>query len=554
MFHVEHYNFKMNSIKKISGQILDVFQNKIFPGEIYVSRGKIIKIIEKSVAENLLITPGFIDSHIHIESSMLTPQNFAAEAVKHGTVGLICDPHEITNVLGLQGIEYMLKNSKKSKVKFFFGAPSCVPATEFENNGAKILPEDINSLFKRKLVCFLAEVMNYPGVINNDFEICEKIKIAKKFNKCIDGHAPGLKGQELEKYISKGISTDHECTDYPEAYEKIKMGMIIQIREGSAAKNLNNLYPLIKDFPEKIMLCTDDLHPHDLQKGHINILVEKLIKNNVNIFDAWKTASLNPVRHYNLNIGMLRINDPADFIVLENINTLKVLMTVINGNIVFEKGKYHYKEKKQFVINNFNAEKITSKDLSVPDLNLPVKIIKAYNSNIITKKCVDFPIRNSGMLISDIKKDYLKICVINRYNKEMPAKAFINGFKLKKGALASSISHDSHNIVAIGVDDNHITELVNWIIDKKGGIAIHDGSSVYGIPLPIAGIISDKTAETISKDYIKLNTIAEKIGCKFTDPFMTLSFMSLLVIPELKLSNKGLFDVNNFSFTKLYSE
>jgi len=544
----------MPSLNKISGQILDIFENRIFSGEIIISNKKIAKIVEKPVSSDNLIAPGFIDAHIHIESSMLTPENFGMHVVKHGTIGLVCDPHEIANVLGVPGVLFMINNSQSSPLKFSFGAPSCVPATSFEDSGSKILVKDIEFLFEKNIAGFLSEMMNYPGVINQDPHIIEKINIAKQFKRNIDGHAPGLSGKDLEKYINYGISTDHECINIEEAIEKIDKGMYVLIREGSAAKNFNALYPLIDKFPERVMLCSDDLHPDDLIKGHINLLVKRAIKNQINLFNVWRAASYNPAQHYKLKTGLLRRNDPADFIVLEDKDPEKVILTVINGEVVYDHGSSKVTDTKKVVINNFNTEKIQRKDLLIIDKNLPVRVINAFEGELITKQQIAYPESKNGYLYADSKNDFLKICVLNRYKPEKPALGFIHGFNLKNGAIASSIAHDSHNIIAVGVKDEQIIDAVNWIIDQKGGIAVHDGDEVTGIPLPIAGIISGNSAESVAQNYLELNQAVKKLGCEMNSPFMTLSFMSLLVIPELKISNRGLFDVKNFSFTDLYEE
>ena len=483
---------------------------------------------------------------------MLTPQHFAETAVKHGTTGLVADPHEISNVLGMEGVSYMIENAKDAPIKFFFGAPSCVPATSFEDAGATLSGIDIKKLFAEKKVSFLSEMMNYPGVIYNDPDVIRKIQIAKTYGKKIDGHAPGLKGGDLRKYINAGIDTDHECVSIEEAGEKIKYGMKILIREGSAAKNFDSLYPLIDRFPDKIMFCSDDLHPDDLLKGHINLIVKRAIKKNVNIFNVFRACTKNPAEHYNLNTGLLRINDPADMVVFDNFNTLEVINTICGGKLVFDRRRKIYTPGKQKLINNFNAVKISPVDLQVPDKKKKIKVIRAMEGELFTKMIISTLPGKNGFLFPDIKNDILKIVSLNRYRPENPSVAFIKGFGIKKGAIAGSIAHDSHNIIAIGTHDESITEIINWIIRNKGGIAIHDGTDIAGIPLPVAGIMSDKNADAVAEMYSEMNHLAEAIGCRLSSPFMTLSFMSLLVIPELKLSNRGLFDGNTFLPTDLY--
>ncbi len=542
----------MNFLNKISGNILDIFNKRIFQGEIYFENGFINRIIEKKIKSDVFISPGLIDAHIHIESSMLTPQHFAEVAVRHGTTGLLADPHEISNVLGMEGVRYMTENAKYAPVKFFFGAPSCVPATCFDDTGSIISEEDINNLFFEEKVGFLSEMMNYPGVINNDPEVCNKIKIAKRFGKKIDGHAPGLRGKKLQKYINSGIDTDHECISMAEAVEKIKRGMKIIIREGSAAKNFDSLFPLIHNFPEKIMFCTDDLHPDDLLKGHINLLLKKAISRNADIFNVFRACTLNPVEHYKINAGLLRLNDPADITVFDNKTNLQVISTICDGRLVFNGEVPIYTPGKQKHINNFNSTEISPDMLRICSVNKKIRIIKAIDKQLITKSIFAKTISQGGFLCPDIKNDFLKIVVLNRYKKEKPSIGFINGFGLQRGAIAGSIAHDSHNIIAIGTCDEDITELINWIVRNKGGIGIYDGKKINGITLPVAGIISDKNAESVAEKYSNLNCIAYSLGCKLSSPFMTISFMSLLVIPELKISNRGLFDVKSFTFTDLF--
>ncbi len=550
MFHVEQKNVEV--ISKLKGNIVDVINRKIFSGEIIVEDGIITSIEERSTKYNNFILPGFIDSHIHIESSMLTPQHFSRIAVSHGTIATVSDPHEIANVLGLEGIRYMIENAKSANIKFFFGAPSCVPATSFETTGATISNKDIEFLFKVEKLKFLSEMMNFPGVISKNKSILEKLKLAKKYDKRIDGHAPGLRGENLDRYLEEGIETDHECYSYDEALEKIQKGMIIQIRQGSAAKNFLALVKLIDQFPDQILLCSDDLHPNDLLHGHMNELIKCGIKQKVNFFNLIRAATVNPVNHYRLDVGLLRKGDPADFIIVDDLMNLTIKKTYINGELVFQKGKSLIKVSNKANPNKFNARIIHPGDLGVPDRNSKVKVIDAFDGELITKSSVEFLPVVDGFLQNKPEHDILKIVVQNRYKKLAPAVAFIRNFGFKYGAIASSISHDSHNIIAVGVDDKDICKCINWIIKEKGGIVVSDGKNIKGIPLPVAGIISNQPVEWVAKKYNELNLIARKLGCRFNAPFMTLSFMGLLVIPELKLSDRGLFDVREFDFTSLY--
>ena len=544
---------KFKEVEKIIGNLVDVFNEEIYPAEISIEAGIIVSIDRVSTKTTDYLLPGFIDSHIHIESSMLTPQNFSRIAVSHGTLAVVSDPHEIANVLGIEGVRYMIDNAKQAEIKFFFGAPSCVPATSFESSGGNIGPDEIESLFQNEKLHYLSELMNYPGVIYNDEEVLRKISIAKQYRKPIDGHAPGLTGKDLKKYIDSGILTDHECASLDEAVEKIKLGMIVQIREGSAAKNFEALWPLIDKYPDKVFLCSDDLHPDDLVKGHINLLVSKAVKRGVGLFNVLKAVTVFPNKHYSLNMGMLRQGDSADFIKVDNLETFNVLESYLSGKKVYDKNSKLPDVLPQKLINNFIVDEITPDDLVIhPQSNNNVKVISVIEGELITKSFSAIIKNSNGDLVSDIENDILKLTVVNRYQKETPALAFIHNFKLKKGAIAGSIAHDSHNIIAVGVSNIEISECINWIIKNKGGIAIHNGKQVFGIPLPIAGIISDQSAEIVGEQYSNLNKLASELGCDLRAPFMTLSFMALLVIPELKLSNKGLFDGLNFSFTSLF--
>lgn len=541
-------------MKTYRGNIVDPVSEQIFRGEILVDNGKILKRVIKENTEDVFILPGFIDSHVHIESAMLTPQNFSRLAVKHGTVATVSDPHEIANVLGEDGIHYMIENGKQADLKFFFGVPSCVPATGFETSGARIDSKKVQELLEKEDLYYLSEMMNYPGVVYNDPEVHAKIWSAIDLGKKIDGHAPGLVGEELRQYVEAGISTDHECYSYEEALEKIKLGMKIQIREGSAAKNFESLYHLIDEFPDRVMLCSDDLHPDDLLKGHVNILFKRALEKKIAFFRALKALTVNPVNHYNLNVGLLRENDPADFVIVDNLEELNVLKTIIDGKEVYDVNEGLKDPKPQKLVNRWYDNEIKPSDLEVKAEKGKIRVIEVVDGELITRERVENANIIENKVQSDIQKDILKIIVQNRYEKEQPAIAFIHGFGLKKGGLVSSIAHDSHNIISIGTDDNIISELVNWTNDNRGGVAVHNGKRIIGLPLPIAGIISDLKAEEVAKIYSELDSEVKKLGCTLTAPFMTLSFMALLVIPELKISNRGLFDGNIFNYTTLFTD
>lgn len=543
---------------QISGQIVDVVKSRIFRGTIHVNEGKIVDIVEDDNNTNQIIMPGFVDSHVHVESSLLVPTEFARLVVPHGSVASVSDPHEIANVLGIDGVKYMIEIGKKSPFKFYFGAPSCVPATTFETSGATLDSDDIDELLSLDEIKYLGEMMNYPGVLFDDNEVAKKIESAKHHNKPIDGHAPLLSGNDLKKYCSAGISTDHECSDIEEAREKASLGMTILIREGSAANNLNALIPLIKEYPNQITFCTDDAHPHELVKSHINGSVKKAIDLGYNVLDVIKAATLNPVKHYNLEVGLLQKNDPADFIVIDNFNNFNILRTYIDGELVAENAKSLLPNVQVHTINNFVAEKVTADDFKVIDEDKDVNIIGVINGNLLTEKMIGRPKSynlsdtSQNVLVSDVENDILKIAVINRYEKKKPAIGFIKNFGLKHGALASSVAHDSHNIIVIGCSDEDMMIAANMIIEDKGGFAVYDENVNKCLPLPIAGIMTNEDAFKVASDYQEIKDMAKSLGSHLSDPFMTMEFMALLVIPKLKLSDKGLFDGEKFQFTPLF--
>ena len=535
----------------IQGNIVDVLNKRIFKGEITIENNRIVSISEKEHAIENYILPGFVDAHIHIESSMLVPSEFARIAVCHGTVSTVSDPHEIANVLGVEGVEFMIENGKKTPFKFNFGAPSCVPATTFETAGACIDSEAVKALLSKPDIKYLTEMMNYPGVIFDDEEVLKKIAWAKHFKKPIDGHAPGLRGERLDKYISAGISTDHECFTYNEALEKLQKGMKVLIREGSAAKNFKALIDLLPDYYNEIMFCSDDKHPDDLLVGHINQLCARAIAQGNDIFKVLQAACINPVKHYGLGVGLVQVNDLADFIVVEDLKDFKVLQTYINGNLVFDQGISKIPSVAFSKPNNFNTNKKQVSDFRLQSSAEKIRVIEALDGELITRELISETLVEHGALASDVGNDILKIAVVNRYNNENPSIAFIKNFGLKKGAIASSVAHDSHNIVVVGTTDEAICEAVNAIIEQKGGVCAHSEEETILVPLPVAGIMSDQDAETVGKNYAYADAYAKQLGSTLKAPFMTLSFMALLVIPSLKLSDKGLFDGNAFQFVTI---
>ena len=544
----------MNNTFQISGQIVDLVNSRIFPGVVSIEGGKIVSVEERDVKEKQYIMPGFVDSHVHIESSMVVPSEFARMAVCHGTVATVSDPHEIANVMGVEGVKYMISNGKRVPFKFFFGAPSCVPATSFETSGFTLDAKAIEELMQMDDIHYLAEMMNWPGVVFGDAEVLKKIEAAKKVGKPIDGHAPAVTGDNIVKYAATGISTDHECFTIEEAEEKIGLGMKILIREGSAAKNFEALIPLMASHPEMLMFCSDDKHPNDLAKGHINQLVKRAIDLGYNIMDVLKAASLNAVMHYNLNVGLLQKGDDADFIVLDNLEELNVLQTYIKGVLVAEKGISMMEHLETEPINNFKVEPIKVADIALADCGKRIKVISCIDGQLVTNTVVAEPKVENGSIVSDIERDILKLVVVNRYEKTQPAVSFIQNMGLKQGAIASSVAHDSHNIVAVGATDEDIVKAVNLLIENGGGVVTVGNGETVILPLPVAGLMSNGDGYQVAEDYEKADALAHKLGTMHHAPFMTLAFMSLLVIPELKLSDKGLFDGSKFAFTSVFED
>ncbi len=534
----------------ITSNIVDIQSAEIFWGTIQIEGDKISSITKEGEVkhgENYIL-PGFIDSHVHIESSMLVPSEFAKLAVVHGTVGTISDPHEIANVCGIEGVKYMIENSKTVPFKCTFGAPSCVPATIFETAGATLNSSDVDQLLQLPEIKYLSEVMNFPGVLNGDEELMKKIASAKKYNKVIDGHAPGLMGADAKKYIDAGISTDHECFTAKEAIDKLKFGMKILIREGSAAKNFDALIDLMHDHSDMMMFCSDDKHPDSLAEGHINKLCARAVKCGINIFKILKAACINPVEHYKMDVGLLKENDAADFIVVKDLIEFEVVQTFINGMLVAENGKSLITTKPATIINQFNcAEKLASDFEIIFKREENIHVIEALDGQLITNKLLVAPKVVDDKIVADVENDILKIVVVNRYKNAPIAKAFIKNIGLKKGALASSVAHDSHNIVAVGADDESICKAVNAIIQSGGGVSAVDEHQIKLLKLPVAGLMSNEDGYVVAEAYTEIDHFSKnELGSYLSAPFMTLSFMALLVIPHLKISDLGLFDGDRF--------
>lgn len=559
--------------------ILDVLTDSVYPARITIKNGvfeEIVPIVldedSKIDVEGLLV-PGFIDSHIHVESSMLTPAQFAKIAVRYGTTSVVCDPHEIANVCGIEGIEFMIDNAKTVPFNFYFSAPSCVPATIFETSGATLDADDIEFLLKKDEIVALGEMMNFPGVLNGDEDVLRKLKLAHDYGIPIDGHAPLLSGKELDKYLEQYIITDHECSNFKEAIEKKHKGMKIMVRDGSPAKNMEALF----DFTERLnywrnqksfgiiptdvlerrinspifdFIVSDDKRPDDLINGYLNESIKKASDLGVDILKAIEMVTINPAAHYNLDAGAIVTGAKADFVIIDNLVDFNILKTYIAGECVFDGENVLFEVEDVEFKNTINASKKQPEDFDITydGDECEVNVIKCYDGELLTKKTTATLKSVDGKVQPDIYQDVLKIAVVDRYGKNHVANAFIKGFGLKKGAIASSVSHDSHNIIVVGYDSKVMADAVNTVIDNCGGIAVVSEDFSDSLPLPIAGLMSNEDSFDVAKKLGVLHKMASTWGCKLESPSTTMGFMALPVIPSIKISDKGLFDVDNFEF------
>jgi len=555
---------------RVTANLVDIPGRRTYPAEVVVADGRIASIQESTASPTTYLLPGFIDAHVHIESSMLVPSEFARAAVVHGTVATVSDPHEIGNVLGVAGVRYMLENAAQVPFKFFFGAPSCVPATKFETAGAEITVAEVEQLLDDPRVLYLSEMMNFPGILFGDPECLAKVQAAHARNKPVDGHAPGLRGEQAAQYIAAGITTDHECFTKEEALDKVKCGCKISIREGSAARNFDALYTLLGEFPGQVMLCSDDKHPDELLIGHINLLVRRAVERGIDLYDALRAACITPIDHYRLPVGQLRVGDPADFIEVDSLDNLSVLRTWIGGQLVAENGRTTIPRVEPAVANNFHPTRISASDIAVDapaDSRFKLQVIEALDGQLITNR-LEFPAQVVNEAVhAQLELDILKLVVVNRYFAAPPAIAFIKNFGLKRGAMASSVAHDSHNVIAVGTNDVDIATAINLVMDAGGGLSaaavaesLRDSDASFAetrprvaevLPLPVAGLMATGTCEEVGHAYGKLDKLVKAWGSPLRAPYMTLSFMALLVIPALKLSDRGLFDGSKFEFTDL---
>lgn len=537
---------------EVSGHIVDVVAGRVFPGMVVVSDGRVAGVHETSNASaGGFILPGFVDAHVHVESSMMVPSEFARFASVHGTVATVSDPHEIANVLGVEGVRLMVENGRGVPFKFHFGAPACVPATGFETAGAVLDAAAVADLFDGFGLGYLSEMMNFPAVLAGHADVLAKLRAAKDRGLPVDGHAPGLRGDDARRYAAAGPTTDHECVTLEEALEKIDYGMKILIREGSAARNFAALHPLLRLAPDACMFCTDDLHPDNLQHGHIDRIVARAVAEGHDLFAVLRAATLRPVRHYGLPVGLLQTGDPADFIVVTDLRDFGVRQTYVDGCLIAENWTSRIAGVGTSALNRWGATPKRVEDFHVPARDGLVRVIEAFDGQLVTDE-LHLPVpAGRGGLVADVDADVLKLTVINRYADAPPAVGFVRGFGLRRGAIASSVAHDSHNLIAVGASDEELCAAVNGVIAAKGGLALAVGGHVDVLRLEVAGLMS-RDGEGVAAGYARLDRAARDLGTRLRAPFMTLAFMALLVIPALKLSDRGLFDVRAFRFVPLY--
>lgn len=543
-------------MERISGNIVDVVNRRIRPGTLVLAGGRILDVQYDDANYATWLLPGFVDAHIHVESSLLPPREFARMAVVHGTVATVSDPHEIANVLGADGVRFMLNDARAVPLKIYFGAPSCVPATSFDRAGATLDAAAVAQLLDLDEIKYLSEMMNYPGVVRDDPDVLAKIAAARTRGKPIDGHAPRLSGPDLAKYAAAGISTDHECFTLAEAQEKLSLGMKIQIREGSAARNFEELCVLLATHPQRTMLCSDDKHPHELVKGHIDQLVRRAVARGIDLLDALQAACVNPVRHYGLDVGLLQIGDAADFLEVDDLAALRIRRVVIDGQVVAADGRASWSYEPSATPNRFHAKPKQPGDFVIPvataDVGRAARVIEALDGQLVTRCLRIQPSAGDGAIVADPARDLLKLVLVDRYDNQPPVTALVKNVGLKQGAIASSVAHDSHNIVAVGADDESLCRAINLVIAARGGLAAVDADGEEILPLPIAGLMSDLEGPVVAQRYAALDARAKRMGSPLGAPFMMLSFMALLVIPELKLGPCGLFDVDRFSPVELF--
>ncbi len=541
----------MAQIEETSGTVVDIEGRRLFGARVKVNtRGRIEAVLPEASPAPGFILPGFVDAHVHIESSLVAPAAFARAAVRHGTVAAVADPHEIANVLGAAGVAFMLDEAARTPFHVAFGVPSCVPATPFETAGAVLGAEAVAALLDRPGVTHLAEMMNVPGVLQGDRSVLAKLAAARARGKPIDGHAPGLRGEALRRIVRAGITTDHECLGLEEALEKAALGMKILLRRGSAARLFEPLLPVLARHPGACMFCSDDKHPGDLLAGHIDELVRIAVAAGADLFDVLRAACLNPVRHYRLDAGLLRPGDRADWIEVEDLRAFRVRRTVIGGRVLAEAGEARLPALAPLSVPNaFALRPVTAAAFRMAARPGACRLIGVRDGDLVTDAATCCPTLRDGTVVADPSRDLVKLAVINRYLPDAPpALALAAGTGLGRGAFAASVAHDSHHVIAAGVDDEALADAVNAVVAHGGGLAAAGGAAAARtLPLPLAGLMSPGTCEAAAAGHQAVDAAARACGCRLRAPFMTLSFLALPVIPALKLTDKGLFDAGRFA-------
>lgn len=544
--------------------LINVVSGEIYPTDIAIADQLIVGLDHHYDARTTLdlnglyAAPGFIDGHVHIESSMVTVPQFARAVVPLGTTSVISDPHEIANVLGYEGIRFMMESAKYNPLNVFFMLPSCVPSTRLETAGSQLRAFDIFPFLREKWVVGLGEMMNFPGVINGDEEVLDKIKVASE--KRVDGHAPGVGGKHLNAYIAAGIASDHESTTPEEALEKLRRGMYIMIREGTGTKNLRDLLKMVTpENSRRCIFCTDDRHPHDiLEEGHINFMIKTAIAHGIDPMSAIRMATLNPAEYFNLRkLGFLAPGNYADLVLLDNLSECRIRMVFKNGQLVAEDGQMKYESSFKpdvKIRGSVNIKWLEGDEFVIPAMGKRCRVIGLIKDQIVTEELIIEPKIEDGRVVSDPARDILRCYVVERHHGSGNiGKGLVKGFGLKKGAMASSISHDSHNIVAVGVNDEDIFRAVIQINKMGGGLAVTcDGKVQAALELPIAGLMSSEPLEDVNRKLQQLNLQTRALGCNLADPFMAISFLALPVIPKLKITDLGLVDVDQFDFVSLF--